>query len=552
MENASSYYSEIDKASPRESSWSTWPEDLRNVSAAQTYVNVSSVESASSFTVPAPPPPPPPPPPPSVGPNESPSKPKSNCELAQSMNELSLNSSASSNIAKKLDPTFLAELEKHLGEKEATKNTNSASNRESQELGAVSANYLRYSSSDKLRQESAPTQQLSTTEDVAGPSSSVIPTLKPPPQAKPKSPIATDHRGSSSSSTLLSKVQNSWQPKSTNIQKPSVQSGDQRMSESATDTIVNQIWQQAQTLPQQKNVHPVELVAGRQMLTPVPTNQDNINLLQETTNLSNTYDQSQYSLSNVAKATFVQTQACSSNQNTKNTTHISYGNVNLLQGTATNIAGNTANETQYGPCNVSKVVFNQAQACSSNSQTYLQNSCTSTGQSFNLLQIVPAKIPANVTRDPLHGAANVLKTNLNQTQVVALTGNQSCVNASNFSPSQPITNHTASNSISGCAQYRSCNFSKAVPDQTYSSTSQNCSQNATPVLNQNFALHQSYPQNVIPTTNNTHGITHIQNDLQQPQHLKPTTLLSEQVYAELKQMVRSFHDEVFQKYFFLN
>lgn len=76
-----SHYSEIDKTSPRGSTWSTWPEDLCNTCTAQTYVNVSSREP-TSFATPIPPPSP------SVGPNISPSKSKSNCELAQSMNEL--------------------------------------------------------------------------------------------------------------------------------------------------------------------------------------------------------------------------------------------------------------------------------------------------------------------------------------------------------------------------------------------------------------------------------------------------------------------------------
>ncbi|XP_060828965.1 receptor tyrosine-protein kinase erbB-3-like [Bombus pascuorum] len=98
------HYSEIDKPSPPMANWSNWPEDMQ--SEAQTYVNVSSRNLQSSDT----------PPPPPVPPNESPPKPKSNHDLAQSLNELTINSC---NVSpKKLDPTFLAELEKHLGEKE--------------------------------------------------------------------------------------------------------------------------------------------------------------------------------------------------------------------------------------------------------------------------------------------------------------------------------------------------------------------------------------------------------------------------------------------------
>ncbi|XP_019887576.1 uncharacterized protein LOC105280462 isoform X3 [Ooceraea biroi] len=196
-DGAAGHYSEIDKVSPRGSSWSTWPEDLRNTSAAQTYVNIGG-GFVPSFAAPIPPPPP------TVGPNQaSPPKPKSNCDLAQSMNELSLNSNSSTSVAKKLDPSFLAELEKHLGEKEATKNTN-ANSGETQETGATCANYLRYPSLDKRRNS---TQQSLGTEDVARPSS-VIPALKPPPQGKPKSPVTTmDHRAPSSS-TLPNKVPN--------------------------------------------------------------------------------------------------------------------------------------------------------------------------------------------------------------------------------------------------------------------------------------------------------------------------------------------------------
>ncbi|XP_033327373.1 activated Cdc42 kinase [Megalopta genalis] len=223
------HYSEIDKPSPPMASWSTWPEDLQS-EAQQTYVNVATRTQQGTDA----------PPPPPVGPNESSPKPKSNHDLAQSMNELSINTRTVS--PKKLDPAFLAELEKHLGEKEASKNMNA-----SQEVAGPSEPY---SSVNKL-QENA------------------IPTLRPPPQStKPKSP-QIDHR----TSNLPTKVQNSWQSKTTNIQQPRAQP-EQRMLETTTDQMVGQIWQQVQV--SQQNAYPVETNVNRVLSNPPA----NLNLLQ--------------------------------------------------------------------------------------------------------------------------------------------------------------------------------------------------------------------------------------------------------------------------------
>lgn len=530
--NNASHYSEIDKISPRGSNWSTWPEDIRNSSVAQTYANVSGGESASSCAaVPIPPPPP------SIGPNTSPSKPKSNCELARSMNELSLNSNSSANVTRKLDPGFLAELEKHLGEKEATKNTNSANGEENQEPG--NTNYLHCSSQDKLRQGSASTQQHSTTVEDAARSLSVIPVLKSPPHKKSKSPVmTTDRRASFSSTPSISKVQNSWQSKSTNIQRPRLKD-EQRMSESTTDTIVGQIWQQTQTLSQQQqNICLTDLAAGGQALTPVPVAQGSANLLQEAVGniaTSSANDHSQHGPCNVAKAIFTQSQASSSNHiQSPNMTHINQGNINLLHGTANNIAGGgSTNETQHGPCNVAKATFNQTQACSANTESYLQNS-SSLGQGvFNLLQVATN----SVTNDPQYDVATASKASLNQTQASSSTGSQN-YNASSVALSLLQTvNHVSGNSASESSLYGSCNISKAASTnqaQACSTMSQNYLQNQS-----GFASHQISLQNVpmSSSASNVHKIAHIQNDLQQLQQLKPATLLSEQVYAELKQTV---------------
>ncbi|XP_012228101.1 activated Cdc42 kinase Ack isoform X2 [Linepithema humile] len=506
-DNLPSHYSEIDKASPRgQSTWSTWPEDLRNT--AQTYVNVSGREPTSFAT-------PTPPPPPSVGPNTSPSKSKSNCELAQSMNELSLNSNSS--VSKKLDPDFLVELEKHLGEKEATKNTNTSGKDSGQELGATCSNFLRLSS-DKLRQSSTSTQRLSVTED-AGKSSSAIPTLKPPPPGKPKSPV--DHRASSSS-TLPSKVQNSWQPKSTNVQKPCVQ-GDQRVSESITDAIVTQIWQQTNTLSQQQTNCPTDL-PNRQVLTPIPTAQGSISRLQEVASNVSGNDHGQHGPSNVAKAIFIQTQGSSVNENYSQTTHVSQSSINLLQETTSGIAGSSTDEAQHTPYNVAKATTSIGQAA------------------FNPLQIAVGNVSVSPTDSQYNATINP-KVNLNQTQVYSSTSGQNCLHNTpsvGFNLLQPSINHTSNNSAIKSSQYRSSNVPKTTSNQTCPSMGQSYPQNTTPVFHQSaFASHQTNLQNVPMSSNmsNTCGIIHIQNDLQQSQHLKPTTLLSEQVYAELKQMV---------------
>lgn len=523
--NDVSHYSEIDKISPRGSNWSTWPEDLRNSSAAQTYVNVSSEESASSFVAPIPPPPP------SIGPNTSPSKPKSNCELARSMNELSLNSNSSANVTKKLDPGFLAELEKHLGEKEATKNTNSASSEENQEGGA---NYLRCSSQDKLRQGSTSIQQLSTTVEDAAKSLSVIPVLKSPPHKKSKSPTMIDRRASFSSTPSTSKVQNSWQSKSTNIQRPRPQD-EQRMSESTTDAIVSQIWQQTQTLSQQQqNICPTDLAAGCQTLTPVPVAQGNAKFQEAIGNIAiSSANHDQHGPCNVAKAIFTQSQACSSNHNhSPNMTHghINQGNINLLHETASNIAGSSMSETQHGPCNVAKATFNQAQVCSANTENYFQNPSSLGHGVSNLLQVVAN----SVTNDSQYDVTNTSKASLNQMQACSSTSSQNYNTSSVALSLLQTANHVSGASASEPSPYGSCNISKAASinqAQACPTMSQNYLQNQS-----SFALHQNCPQNasMSPGANNVHKIAHIQNDLQ---HLKPATLLSEQVYAELKQTV---------------
>ncbi|XP_046483431.1 activated Cdc42 kinase Ack [Neodiprion pinetum] len=202
------YYSEIDKLSPTPSSLSSWPEDLRG-GTSQTYANVA--ERSLSVAVP------PPPTPPSLGPYEAPPKPKSNHDLAQSLNELSIDARGQSS-PKKLDPAFLVELEKHLGEKEACKNTNSSH--------AVNTSIAQYASLNKLREEN-----------------SAIPLLQPPPaSAKPRSPQSEQRIAAAN---LPTKVQNSWQLKSTNVQRPRSQLGHHsQMVEATTDAIVGQIWHQ--------------------------------------------------------------------------------------------------------------------------------------------------------------------------------------------------------------------------------------------------------------------------------------------------------------------
>ncbi|XP_058805113.1 activated Cdc42 kinase Ack [Phymastichus coffea] len=206
---SSDHYSEIDKSgtsSPPPNPQS-WPEDLQH-NEAQTLPSYANVVSRNLSNVPAPPPP-------SVGPNESPTK-SSNVDIAQTMNDLSLTEAS----PKKLDPAFLAELEKHLGEKEATKNTN-ATQQQQQSISKNSDN-------------------------------TVIPMLRPPPQSiKPKSPNVDQ---GASGSSFPNKVQNSWQNKSTNIQRPRSQIGfPSQLSQngttsvcSNTEAVVAQVWHQNQ------------------------------------------------------------------------------------------------------------------------------------------------------------------------------------------------------------------------------------------------------------------------------------------------------------------
>ncbi|XP_046819470.1 activated Cdc42 kinase Ack [Vespa crabro] len=246
------YYSEIDKLqTPSVSNWTSWPEDLQS-DTTQTYANVASHNlPTTSNGQPSPPLPPPlPPPPPPIGPNESPPKPKSNHDLAQNLSELNINSQ---NVTspKKLDPAFLAELEKHLGEKEASKNTN-ATQQHSNESHT-------YTLINKLQDNST------------------IPALRPPPQSiKPKSP-QMDQR---TSTHLPSKVQNSMQSKNTNIQKPMVQQ-EHRFVESTTDAIVGQMWQQAHSQVHLQSNYSVSTDPNVNRISPVVNMpQINVNLLQ--------------------------------------------------------------------------------------------------------------------------------------------------------------------------------------------------------------------------------------------------------------------------------
>ncbi|XP_074113654.1 activated Cdc42 kinase [Cotesia typhae] len=165
-EHTREIYSEVNKLQ------TTWPEDLPD----QQYANVRPATSQ--------------PPVPPVGPNESPSKPKSNHDIAQTMSELTIET----DTTKKLDPAFLAELEKHLGAKEVCKNSNELQVR-----------------------------------------------LRPPPQSK-RSP-----QGASSPMALPIKVQNSWPSKNVNVRPVSQNysaSGSNNVPESSTDAIIGQMWQQ--------------------------------------------------------------------------------------------------------------------------------------------------------------------------------------------------------------------------------------------------------------------------------------------------------------------
>ncbi|KAL2713184.1 activated Cdc42 kinase Ack [Vespula squamosa] len=245
------HYSEIDKLqTPSVSNWTSWPEDLQN--DTQTYANVAThnLPTTSNGQSSPPLPPPLPPPPPPMGPNESPSKPKSNHDLAQNLSDLSINSH---NVTspKKLDPAFLAELEKHLGEKEASKNTN-ATQQHSNESHT-------YTLINKLQDNST------------------IPALRPPPQSiKPKSP-QMDQR---TSTHLPSKVQNSMQSKNTNVQKPMLQQ-ENRFVESTTDAIVGQMWQQAHSQVHLQSNYSVSTDPNVNRISPVVNMpQINVNLLQ--------------------------------------------------------------------------------------------------------------------------------------------------------------------------------------------------------------------------------------------------------------------------------
>ncbi|XP_063989983.1 tyrosine-protein kinase sid-3 [Diachasmimorpha longicaudata] len=195
------HYSEVDKVSPGVVSQVSWPEDLSE--EPQTY---TSVTARPNFPVV-------PPPPPALGPNESPPKPKSNVDIAQNMGELTIDVKPHSS-PKKLDPAFLVELEKSLGAKDVCKNTNEAPGG--------------YSTVNKAQDGAT----------------GGIPMLRPPPQSsKSRSPNG-ELRGTS----LPSKVQNSWQSKNTNVQRPQsqlIQSSPQnQMLETSTEMIIGQMWQQ--------------------------------------------------------------------------------------------------------------------------------------------------------------------------------------------------------------------------------------------------------------------------------------------------------------------
>ena len=231
---------------------STWPEDLET--GAQTYVNVSSLPVAVG----------PPPLPPPVGPNESPQKPKSNVDLAQSLKDLTIDTKPQTS-PKKLDPAFLAELEKHLGEKEASKNTNATQHQQQQQQQQSVVACSPYAGVPKSQDNSG------------------IPMLRPPPQPlKSKSP-QSDPRAVVN---ITNKVQNSWQSKSTNIQRPRSQLGqigaipNTQMLESTTDAIVSQMWQQSQSqaLPSQ-NIFPIQTSIQQTQMMQISF-QSSANLLQ--------------------------------------------------------------------------------------------------------------------------------------------------------------------------------------------------------------------------------------------------------------------------------
>jgi len=373
---------------------------------------------------------------------------------------------------------------------------------------------------------------------------SIIPALKPPSQDKSKSLMVTMDQANA----LLmssSKMQNSWEPKSTNVQKSQFQN-DQCVSESATEAIVNQIWQQTQTLSQQPNTCLTNLAAN-QMLMPI--SQPNINRLQETASNvfdSNPNDQNQFSSCNVTKATLIQSQACLTNQNySQNMLHVNQDNINLLEATSDNITINK-NETQYRPCNVVKTVFDQTQICSSNNQSYLQNSLSVDQGVLNLQQIAVSNVSSNAKNYSQSDAANISRTN--QTQTCLLTDeSQTYLHNTGFNLLEMTANHVSDKSE--FSQHGHCNISKAATNQAqlYSLSNQNYLPSVTSNLHLgDLALPQTCLKNVpiSSSTSNSHGITHIQNDLQQSQHLKPATFLSEQVYAELKQTVCNLHNYI--------
>lgn len=231
----SDHYSEIDKAEAPSANPQTWPEDLPS-NGTPTTATYANVVSRGLPTSPAPPPPP-------IGPNESPTKPKNNFDIAQSLNELSLD--AKNQSPKKLDPVFLAELEKHLGEKEATKNTNS-----SQYQSPIMPQKQQH---PQQHQTPVAPSNIPLTNVIAAasnklPDNTVIPMLRPPPQSvKPKSPNFNETNGVNFN--FSNKVQNSWHSKSTNIQRPRSQQGltSQLSTEnSQTDAIIAQMWQNNQ------------------------------------------------------------------------------------------------------------------------------------------------------------------------------------------------------------------------------------------------------------------------------------------------------------------
>ncbi|XP_014213199.1 tyrosine-protein kinase sid-3 isoform X2 [Copidosoma floridanum] len=240
------HYSEIDKAESTSPSPipQNWPDDIRVDSAAPvTYANV--VRGGLPVTSP--------PPPPLIGPNESPTKSKNNVDIAQSIGELSIETRAQAS-PKKLDPAFLAELEKHLGEKEATKNTNATKQQPTQQV-----------TQQQPITAAAPSNLPVATNKP--PDNNVIPMLRPPPQpVKPKSPNC-DQRSSGSNFNFPNKVQNSWPTKSTNIQRPRSQIGlsSQPIECSGSEAAIAQLWHQNQI--QNQNVAGAACVLGNTAAT---------------------------------------------------------------------------------------------------------------------------------------------------------------------------------------------------------------------------------------------------------------------------------------------